>query len=872
LVTFRKHILKATTAAFAIAAVIPAAYAQDSGQAAAESVEEVVVVGSRRMARSGSDTPVAVDVLSADEFANQGGSDMSDLLRNVVPSYNVNAQPISDAATLVRPANLRGLPPDSTLILVNGKRRHRAAVISFLGGGLSDGAQGPDVSAIPSIALKRVEVLRDGAAAQYGSDAIAGVINFVLDDASEGTSFEAKYGTTYAGDGDAYQLSAKHGMQLGQEGYLNLSFEFREADATSRSEQRSDALDLIAGGNTDIREPAAQVWGTPEVRNDWKAFFNMAVEAGDNREFYAFGNYSERTAEGGFFFRNPDTRGGVFSNDGGVSRLVGDMTPDDGITCPGGVDFTTGMVADPLLIGSDGEDAALAAIFADPNCWVFNEMFPGGFTPSFGGVLNDAAAVMGMRGETDGGLGYDFSVGAGRNQADFFISNTVNASLGPNTPNTFQLGSYTQLEKNVNLDFSYPVAVEGFASDLNIAWGAEWREEQFTATTGQPESFQIGVLSERFTAEDGSEFTQGFGIGSNGFSGFNPQVAGVFDRTNVALYLDMEADVSDDFTLAGAVRWEDFSDFGTTTNGKISAMYRLSDMISFRGSYNQGFRAPTPGQSNVVNVSTVFEADATGALQLVQRGTIPPGSAVATEVGGGALDPEKSTSYTLGYIIDFGQVNLTIDFFSIKMKNRITQSQSFSLTDAQRTKLLAAGVSDAADLSTFRFFTNDFNTKTTGLDVVATIPMDFTDTGTTNLSVIGNWTQTLVQSYNPELLSPTRIKQLEENLPSIRGHVTFTHVEDKWRLMTRANYYGSYYEAHLDAGDLPINAGSEITFDAEFGYSIVEGLEVSVGADNIFNNYPDLNEYATIVGAKYPVTSPMGFNGGFYYARLRYDF
>jgi iron complex outermembrane recepter protein len=861
-----KLLLGVSCLAISVTGATPAAVAQD------DALEEVIVVGSRRAARSGADTPVPVDVLSASDFANQGDSDMANLLRNIIPSYNVNAQPISDAATLIRPANLRGLPPDSTLVLVNGKRRHRAAVISFLGGGLSDGAQGPDISTIPAIALKRVEVLRDGAAAQYGSDAIAGVINFVLDDATEGLRFEAKYGQTIEGDGDAYQISGAAGMPLGQNGFLDFSFEWREADPTSRSVQRTDALGLIAGGNTDVRTPAAQVWGTPEIRNDWKVFFNSAVEAGENQEFYAFGNYAERTAEGGFFFRNPNTRGGVFSGDGGTTRLVGDLTPGDGVTCTGGIDFATGNIPNPLTIGSAGEAAALAAITADPNCFVFNEKFPGGFTPSFGGNLNDIAGVMGLRGELDNGLTYDLSAAAGRNQADFFISNTVNASLGPATPTTFRLGSYTQLEKNLNLDMSYPVAIEGLASDLNIAFGGEWREEQFTATTGQPESFQIGVLAQPVNVPGVGDVVQGFGIGSNGFSGFNPSVAGVFDRTNVAAYIDLEADLTDRLIVAAALRYEDFSDFGTTTNGKISALYRITDTFSFRGSFNTGFRAPTPGQQNVVNVSTVFEADATGALQLVQRGTIPPGSPVAGEVGGKPLSPEKSTSFTYGAAMNFDRLTLTVDFFSIKLNDRITQSTSFSLTDAQKTKLLAAGVSDAADLSTFRFFINDFDTKTIGVDVVATMPLDITDTGATTLALVGNWTKTTVERFNPTLLSATRIRQLEENLPRTRGNVSLTHVEDSWRGLVRANYYGSYFEAHLDSGDLPIDAGAEITFDAELGVTIIEGIEISVGGQNIFNNFPDLNPFAGIVGAKYPVTSPMGINGGFYYARLRLDF
>jgi iron complex outermembrane receptor protein len=875
----RKFQLLSSVSALLIGATAfaPVSWAQDASD---EAIEEVVVTGSRRAPRSTADTPAPVDVISGDTFANQGDGDMTNLLRNVIPSYNVNAQPISDAATLVRPANLRTLAPDQTLVLLNGKRRHRAAVIAFLGGGISDGSQGPDISVIPAIALKRVEVLRDGAAAQYGSDAIAGVINFVLKDSAEGGSFEAKWGQTYAGDGSQRQLAANYGFPVTDSGFINISAEWREQDATSRSIQRDDALGLIAAGNTDIRQPYTQIWGQPELRNDWKVFLNFAVQATDSTEIYAFGNYAEREVEGGFFFRNPDTRGGVNSGDSGVTRLVGDMTPDDGITCPGGINFnegeaTTGTVADPLVIGSAGEDAAMAAIFADPNCWVFNEMFPGGFTPQFGGNLNDIAAAIGFRGEMENGLTYDVSVHAGRNQVDFFILNTINASLGSGTPNEFDLGSYIQLEKNFNADFTYPVDVEMFASPLNVAFGFEWREEQFEAVVGGIPSWENGVLGTPFSLVndlgDTVVGTQGFGVGANGFSGFSPQVGGINDRTNIAIYLDLEADVTEDWILGAAVRYEDFSDFGSTTNFKVSSLYKVGDSIRFRATYSTGFRAPTVGQQQVVNISTVFESVG-GVLQLAQRGTIPPTNPIAVAAGADPLGPEESKAFTLGVGFDIGGASITIDYFNIKLTDRITQSASQSLTDAQRDALVASGVGFAADLAAFRFFVNDFDTRTTGIDVVGTMPLDLFENGTTTVSLVANYAKNKVIGFNSETLDPTRKLQLEANLPKYRGNLTLTHVTDSWRALARVNYYGKYTEVHLDSAGLEIYPGSEITLDAELGYSVMSNLEISVGADNLFSNYPDLNPFSGIVGAKYGVTSPMGFNGGYYYVRGRYSF
>ena len=279
-----------------------------------ESDALMVIVGSRAAPRSVGDSPVPVDVISSTELSSTGSTDMLDMLASAVPSFNVRAQPISDAASLIRPVNLRGLPSDSTLILVNGKRRHRASVIAFQGGGVNDGAQGPDISVIPSIALKQVEVLRDGAAAQYGSDAIAGVMNFVLKDDSDGGSFSIKQGEYFEGDGATSTIDGNIGLPLTNQGFANFSFQLKNADATSRSVQRPDAKALFDAGNIEVNNPA-QIWGNPEIEDDITVFGNIGLDLGDSKEFYLFGNYSERDVTGGFYYRNPHNRGNVYSID-----------------------------------------------------------------------------------------------------------------------------------------------------------------------------------------------------------------------------------------------------------------------------------------------------------------------------------------------------------------------------------------------------------------------------------------------------------------------------------------------------------------------------------------------------------------------------
>lgn len=835
------HLLSSVSLLVASAVALPnMALAQDSG--ADQEVEEVLVTGSRRAARSAADAPVPVDVISGASFENQAGGDMASLLRNVVPSYNVNGQPINDASTLVRPANLRGMASDQTLVLVNGKRRHRAAVITFLGNGLSDGAQGPDISAIPAIALKQVEVLRDGAAAQYGSDAIAGVINFKLKDNAEGGSLVAKYGSTYAGDGDSLQFSGNYGFQLNENGFLNISAEWREMDATSRSVQRDDAEALEFGVNP-FRSPV-QIWGAPEIKNDIKLFYNMGVPITDDLEFYSFGNHSERQVTGGFYYRNPDNRGGIYSNDDGATRLVGDLDATDGFDCPG-------FNGAPALAGDDA--AGLAAVQANAGCFIFNSMFPGGFTPNFGGQLTDDAMVAGLRGENDNGLSYDISASYGKNRVDFSIINTVNASLGPNTPTEFSPGSYIQVEKNINADFSFPLNVEGLASDLNVAGGFEYREEEFETVSGDMASWERGPL-----------FDQGFSSASNGFPGFGPDVEGKWKRDNIAFYLDLEADVTDKLIVATAVRLEEFSDFGSTFNYKISALYNVNDTVKLRGGYNTGFRAPTPGQSNVSNVTTAFENGV-----LTNRGTIPPTHPLSMEFGGLQLEPEKSRSFSAGFAVDMDFGSLTVDFFNITIKDRIAQSSSFVLTEAEAAALEASGIAGAANLRSFRFYTNDFDTRTQGLDIVFTKPLTLTDTGTSNVSIAANYTKTKVTDAGATV-GPDRQQLLEESLPRWRGNVTFTHLEESFRFLARLNYYGKSFE--LFAGELPHAAGSEITLDAEFAVNVINEVELAIGAENVLGNYPDRSPWGSILGNKYAESAPMGINGGMYYVKLRASF
>ena len=807
--------------------------------------QELVVVGSRAEARTVTESLVPVDVIAAEEFVQQGGPDLLSQLRNVVPSFNVNRQPIADAATIIRPANLRNLAPDHTLVLVNGKRRHRGAVISWIGGGVADGSQGADISVIPSIALKQVEVLRDGASAQYGSDAIAGVLNFTLKDSPSGGSVEVRAGTYQGGDipdrgpdGQSITYAANVGMPLGEGGFANLSFEYGNSDPTDRSVQRGDAAALIAAGNTAVRNPA-QIWGSPEERNNAKFFGNFGKLVGESTQVYAHTNYASRKVTGGFFFRNPNTRGAVFSGDGGKSLLIGDaLDAQDGV-----LDGSAGCPVVPI-VDHVPDRAALSQVFSDPNCFSFQELFPGGFTPNFGGFYIDNSIVGGIQGQFASGLRWDASVSAGTSEVDFFINNTVNASLGPDTPTEFKPGLYRQDDLNVNFDIAYEAS-----EFVHFAAGAEIRDEGFTIEQGQEESWTFGPYA-----------PQGFSAASNGFPGFSPIAVGSWNRRNSALYADVElSDAEDRFIWGGALRFERFADFGNTLNWKTAARAAVADGFAVRASASTGFRAPTPGQQNAFNVSTQFDPT-TG--ELVNRGTIPSNSKVAALRGGQGLQPETSLNFTAGAIAEAGIFTLTADFFRIAIEDRLALSQNFELDDSEVAGLVAEGVTSAGNLRSFRFFINDFDTVTQGIDIVAVLA----PTTKSELSLLYNHTSTDITQHNPELLSDERIRRLKYTLPMDRLNATWKQRLGRFNLMGRLSYYGEWYERR-DAHTYP----GEWLVDFEIDYRLGKGVSIAGGAQNALNNFTDISPRQYAVGSQFSQASPFGFNGAYWYTRLNYS-
>lgn len=888
--SIKRPIMRASVLALAVTAA-HSVIAQEAD------LEEVIITGTRLADRSAADSPVPVDVISGSDMRVNGSTDIQDMLRTQVPSFDINTQPISDAATISRPPNLRGLSPDNVLVLVNGKRRHRGSIISFLGGGISDGAQGVDLASIPGLALKQVEVLRDGASSQYGSDAIAGVLNFILRDDSEGFEIVARAGSTFEDDGENYMIAANLGLPLGDRGFVNITGEMREVDGTVRSVVRNDVAYQVANGYTPVADfqaintytnEAPQYWGQPDVEDDFKIFINAAFEINENAELYAFGNHAERSVAGGFFYRNvvggpSGQRGGVYrgpgvdpttglKSDSGVpSVLVGDM--DGGSSCIDGIPLggQGGITPDPDF---------LASVTADPNCFSFIETIPAGFVPRFGGDNEDQAIAVGLRGTIGmgSGLNYDISAQRGSNKTDFFINNTINASLGPNTPRNFIPGGQEQTETLYNLDLSYGFEV-GLASELNIAVGAEYREEEFDLFAGDEASYILGPLA-----------SQGFSSSSNGFGGFPRNTSA--EQDNTAYYIDAEADVTERLTLQAAVRHEEFSNFDSTTNYKLAGLVHVTDAFRIRAAISTGFHAPTAGQASITNVTTQNVAGV-----LVDQGTLPLFSAAGQlaadyveSFGNGRpeLGPEEADNFSIGVAFDIGSSSWTIDYYEIDVEDRIALGANVdflaalnfagggsdyeSVSDAL-TGLDANGTINRQeflgldDLSQFRFFTNSFDTSTEGVDIVGNMNFELMS-GSSTVTVAFNYNKTEVTdagTINP--ISGGRIEALEDLLPNIKGNVSWSHSQNKWTTLLRANYYGGW----TSTGN-GYDVDAAILVDAQIAYQLTDNLELVAGVENLFDEYPDETPNPGGLGQLYPEDSPFGFNGGAWYVQGRYSF
>jgi iron complex outermembrane recepter protein len=788
---------------------------------------EHIVVGSRASGAE-AEKAVAVDILDARQIEATGAVETMQVLQALAPSFNFPRPTVSDGTDSIRPATLRGLGPDHVLVLVNGKRRHQTALV-HINNTVGRGATGVDLNAIPVSAIERIEILRDGAAAQYGSDAIAGVINIVLKSGARPLTLSVRGGFNTGSfeevdgarrdfsDGGTYDGGVSYGRALGR-GSVAVSAEVRRRDGTNRA--GFDTRDqLVAGdaGRNEVPQPNTH-WGDSE-ENDLLTFANLEVpvNAGQTASFYAFGGWSRRTGVHGGNYRR-------------------------------GLDATN-----------------------------WPQIYPLGFLPLIEPRIVDASATAGLRGGHAKWF-WDVSVEYGRNRLDYDVSNSLNVSLGPNVPPnhpSFYSGGIAAHQLVGNLDFSRGFDL-GLAGPLNVAFGAEARRESYQIFAGEADSYR-----------DGGVRNQAGGAGAPGaqvFPGFRPSNEIDTSRSNVAGYLDIEGDLLARLRLGLAGRAEHYSDFGDTLDGKVTARLELHKRVVARAAASSGFRAPSLAQSHFSTVSTNFTLVG-GTFVPLEIVTAPVDSEIARILGAQDLTPEQSVNLSAGLVLNpVDALDVTFDFYRVRIDDRVVLSGNF--TGGSLAALLQAFGAGSA-----RYFTNAIDTRTTGFDLLANYRLDLHAAGGLRLQAAYNRTETKllrIAPTPPSLADFLQRSQFEAILFNNAEERRFTcgQPEDNLRLsadwtrgrlstLARASRYGEYCSIE----DLPsANAAAQV-----FAAKWVADLEVSyrkdrytlgVGAHNAFNAMPDRQIAGTAFNniRTFPRNAPFGFNGRFLYAKAVYRF
>jgi iron complex outermembrane receptor protein len=763
------------------------------------SLDAVQVVGSRSQNRSVTDSPSPVDIIDIREVtAKTGQLDVNQLLQFVAPSFNSNRQTGADGADHVDPASLRGLGPDQTLVLVNGKRWHQSALVNLFGS-RGRGNTGTDLNTIPAASIERIEILRDGASAQYGSDAIAGVINIVLKTSVNELTANVNYGAYTAKyrfddktfDGGNFNANLNYGVGVGKGGFVNATVDFNQRQHTQRA-------NVPSPDGIQRRE-----YGDPRASNT-SVYLNSKLPINEKIYGYVFGGVNFRKGEAYAYTRFPT------------------VLDDNG---------------DPIL--NPRSNATL---------------YPNGFDPIITSNLTDAHGAVGVRGNF-GGFDVDLSNGFGSNRFHYGVTNTLNATLGANSPTTFDAGGF-QLQQNVvnlNLSRNYKTVLEG----LNVAVGSEYRREWYSLFAGEEGSYRKypGLLSDR-------------AAGSQGFPGFQPRNEVKASRNNIGVYADAELDVTKAFLLAGAVRFENYSDFGSSFTYKGATRLKLSEDFSLRGTYSTGFRAPSLAQ---VNFNTVF-TNVVGGVPvdiLLDRNNGP----VSQAVGIPALTQERSQSVSVGLTGRAGALlSFTVDGYYIHIKDRIVLTGTFDQDDDQIGGTLAQlGVGQA------QFFANAVSTDTWGLDVVlantVTVgPGRLTTTLAGNLNrllIVGEAKTTPRLTGKEEIFFGVREQAfVKASAPPYKINLTFDYSVGRFGALVRLVQFG--HVLLYDYNGDPNKYRDRLTTDVALSYALTNQLRLSVGSSNLFNVYPSFfNPQATENGGAWDAVQ-MGSNGRFLFAKLQF--
>jgi iron complex outermembrane receptor protein len=832
-----------------------------SGPAAVDEAETVIVTGTRRSDRTVAESPVPIDVIGGPALQNSGYTDTNRLLNQLVPSFNFPQPSNTDGTDGLRPATLRGLGPDQTLTLINGKRRHSSSLLN-VNGTVGRGSAAVDLSAIPPIAIDRIEVLRDGASSQYGSDAIAGVINVILK-RSEGGRAQVTFGKYYtdvnniqefeglrtnsagqpveipgfggsvydivtsgkdrrARDGQSLTLAANMGLPIGPSGYLNVSAQFQDKDPTNRTGyDRRRQYPLLANGNVDPREftfdRLNHRFGDPKT-TDMQLFANGGFELSPAAELYGFTGYSIRDVAATALYR----------------RAAGSGAQSDVRNC----NFSSGTCV---------------PFYAD------------GFLPIIASEIQDYSAAVGVRGEVSGWK-YDLSWTYGRNRVDFRTENSVNTSFGSASLRSFNDGGTRFRQHSGNLDIQRDVAVD-FLSELSVAFGAEFRHENYKIIPGELQSYAVGPLA----------IPYGVGGGAQGFGGFAPRTATNASRHSVAGYVEVDADISSTLSVQLAGRYENFSDFGDTFNGKIAGRFAPLEWFAIRGSASTGFRAPSLQQQKYTSTSTNL-VNVGGITQFIDVGTFAVSDPVARALGSRDLTPEKSTNLSAGVsLTPFRGLSLTADYYNIEIRDRVVYSENLQ-GPAVVALLNGAGFTG---LSSARFFVNGIDTRTQGVEIVGSYRVPDFGVGDIRLTAGYNYNETKIigRAVLPTLPGLTLFGR-QESLRFERGQpkTKFNAAIDIDRGILGATVRTNRYGKVLSAGTTP-------ALDVELAPKWITDLEVrvrpgrfelAVGANNLFDIYPTSlplgPTFASNFYIPYSQFSPFGFNGRYLYARAGVKF
>ena len=805
------------------------------------SLQAMAITGSRRTERTVTDAPVPIDVITAEQIKQTGRTEVGQILQMLVPSMNFSRASVADGTDHQRPFTLRGLGPDQVLVLVNGKRRHNGALVN-INNSIGRGSAGVDMNALPASAIERIEVLRDGAAAQYGSDAIAGVVNIILK-TNAPFDISSTVGTNTVGDGQVTQADISKSLALGSRGFLSFAGEFRDRGFTNRSlsDLRPQYGDSISVANNAFVRTANTRAADPfrvnrvnhrqgdAATNDLIAFFNAGRTLGNDVTLYSFGGASRRKGEAAGFFRRA-----------GDNRTVRTLWPD-------------------------------------------------GFLPLIRTTIVDRSLGVGAKGDA-AGWKWDLSSVYGHNSMRFDVANSNNASLGAASPTNFYSGTLRFNQVTSNLDISRGFDVGG-ASPLNVAMGAEQRLEQYGIGQGDNDSWRDGGIQLKNNGR--AMFTPGDSLlrgqpGAQVFPGFRPPDERAESRTAVAGYLDLEVKPTARWLVGAAGRAERFSDFGSAVTGKLTSRLELTSEWSVRGAASNGFRAPSLAQSNLSATSTNFIGNPPVPQEVI---TLPVNSAAAKALGATALKPERSRNLSFGMAYTpTKNFSATLDAYRITIADRVVFSENLLGAQVQ-TALSGLGYTGQTSA---RFFTNAIDTRTNGVDLVANYGVTLADQATLRMTWGTNWGRTFVTriSDNPPQLAALNAKlfarvernRVEEAQPRLNSRLSISYSRKALSFEVQHAYFGSFTlrpGAIVDGAGNPVPVVTSAQADQTYRGRWISDVSTSYkftrftltgGLDNAFNIYPDRNIPINANSGifQYSSFSPFGFNGRFVYARISY--